>query len=152
MAESSRNAQLLDSLITRMDGLVSSINDREKIVSATKSQIDQFQQRTESLLDEKVGALEEKLNKRLSEQLDSTVEYTKDLYARFERMIWIGMVLLAGVSAFIGYQTFSSIPEKINSEIARIATVHAREIETIFDGQEYRSILYKCRNNQQIKN
>jgi hypothetical protein len=157
---SSRDTAMLESLVTRLDALVGSISDREKIVSTTKIQIDQFQQRTEDLLEQKVAALEAKINNTMSDQLNSTVGYTKELYARFERMIWIAMVLLAGVSAFIGYQTFTSIPEKISSEIAKIATVHAKELEATIEANKKTSeaffsaalISHKTRIEQMQKN
>jgi hypothetical protein len=136
MTEHPKSTLSLDSLVTRVDALVQSINDREQIVSSTKKQIDDFQQRTEKLVGDKIADIEAKLNKSLSDELQSTVEYTKDLYSRFERMIWIAMGLLAAVSAFIGYQTFSSIPEKIDSEIGKIATLHKPKIDAAFDNVE----------------
>jgi hypothetical protein len=96
MVESAKERLALEGLLTRVDALVSSISDREKILSAAKSQIDDFQQKSEKLLRENVDAMEKKLNASLSDDLKSTIDYTKELYARFERMIWLAMVLLAG--------------------------------------------------------
>src|SRR5262249_40459297 len=82
MKQAPKDASTLEGLLTRIDGLVTSISDRERILSETKSQIEQFQQRTEDLLDQRVAALEAKVSTTLSDQLISTVGYTKELYAR----------------------------------------------------------------------
>ena len=136
MSESTKNAGYLESLVARVDALVSSISDREKILSAIKADVDAFQAKMEKSLEDKTQALEDKISQTLSTDLKSTVDYTKELYTRFERMVWLGLVLLAAVSAFIGYQTFSSIPEKITSEISKLATNHTREVETLFTNQK----------------
>jgi hypothetical protein len=149
MVESAKERLALEGLLTRVDALVSSISDREKILSAAKSQIDDFQQKSEKLLRENVDAMEKKLNASLSDDLKSTIDYTKTLYARFERMIWLAMVLLGAVSAFIGYQTFSSIPDKITAEIGKIAIQHNRDIEKLFAESE---ASIKKRNVAQQKN
>ena len=47
-------------------------------------------------------------------------------------MVWVGLLLLGAVSAFIGYQTFSSIPEKIRAEIHAVAEAHKTELDNKF--------------------
>jgi predicted nucleic acid-binding Zn-ribbon protein len=102
----------------------------------TRAQIESLHNDTKRALEDKIGSLEEKLEKSLSEEIKVTSDYTKELYARFERMVWVGLILLAGVAAFVGYQTFSSIPDKITAEISRIATEKGRQVETFFTKAE----------------
>lgn len=132
MAESNRTTVHLDALVARIEGLVNSISDRDKLVAAMKAQIDGFQEKAERNLNEKYVALEAKLDESLSDELRATVDYTKDLYTRFERMIWLGMLLLAAIAASIGYQTFSSIPDQIAAQIKARATSHESTLEANF--------------------
>lgn len=125
-------SQNYSTLVNRVDALVQSISDREQLMAASRSQIDTLQQETRRALEEKLKTLEDKISKSLSDELKVTSDYTKDLYSRFERMVWIGLVSLAGVSIFIGYQTFSSIPDKINSEIARISTDQKQRLDKVY--------------------
>jgi hypothetical protein len=119
-------------MMGRIDALVQSISDREQLLAAARSQIEAVQQDSKRALEEKTKALEERISKSLSDEIKVTADYTKELYTRFERMVWVGLVALAGVSVFIGYQTFSSIPDKINTEIAKISTDAKQRVDKFY--------------------
>jgi hypothetical protein len=132
MTTTRKSADAQDPVISRIEALVQAINDREQILSATKSQVESFAKELETEIREKISQLESKVDNSLATTIKSTSDYTASLYSRFERMVWVGLLLLGGVSAFIGYQTFSSIPEKIRAEIHTVAETHRSDIDSKF--------------------
>jgi len=83
------------------------------------------QQQLRDLIEKRLADNTNQFQKEIREQLQDDMkrhrEDVSNLYTRFERVVWVIIVVLGGVMAFWGWKTFDDLPARLDAQIARLS-------------------------------
>ena len=98
--------------------------DREQLANQLRLQIDQR-------IDQRLDTLQNQLRTDFGSMVQAHRDHITDLYKKFERIVWMTILLIAGVTVFIGYQEFANFPDKINAAISRLEADKREQVKVI---------------------
>lgn len=109
--------------------LADEFQNREQLANQLRLQIDQ---RT----DQRFDSLQNQLRGDFDSMVQAHRDHIIDLYKKFERIVWLSLVLIAAVTAFVGYQELTSLPNKISKAIERVEEQSTDKVDKILSTTE----------------